>query len=555
MILSKKEIYLLYVFLLLVYVCGLFIPVMENDSAQHATMAMRMYLENDFLNIYKGTNDYLDKPHMHFWLAALSFKVFGIHAWSYKLPALIFTFIGAFCTNKLAVHFYGKKINHIASLVFLSVQAVILANHDVRTDAVLTGAIALAIYNFVKYLDTSKIQNLIIGFLGLAIGFSSKGQLAVFICGVLLFVHVLYTNRWKQVFSWKVLVGLVAYVFFISPVLYAYYVQFDLHPEKVFNGYSNISGVKFILWDQSFNRLTATGFKNNSPDYFFFFHTILWAFLPWPILMYVGMFSNLKKAIVTRFKKIEGFELMSSLGVLLVLLVISTSKFKLPHYLNSLFSVMAVLVVGYLWSLHKNKKFKLLNRWANFQIGLFLFLGVFVLGLSFWAFPLSSWMVVLGIIIILVLLLIFWFQEKALPFRKLIVSSVGLMVLINFTLNTQFYPNLLQYQSGIVASNIIKENNIDANKLYLREGIEAWSVSFCAHKNLKRVAVTNMFTQVKKGEWVYLEEASFLETKKAGIQWSTVYPLEHYRITRLKLKFLNPKSRPETLRKRYLVQR
>ncbi|NIJ46012.1 4-amino-4-deoxy-L-arabinose transferase-like glycosyltransferase [Wenyingzhuangia heitensis] len=555
MILSKKDSYLLYGFLLLVYVCGLFIPIMENDSAQHATMAMRMYLENDFLHIYKGANDYLDKPHMHFWLSAISFKIFGIHAWSYRLPALIFTFIGAFYSNKLAVHFYGKKINHIAALVFLSVQAVILANHDVRTDAVLTGAIALAIYNFVKYLDSSKLSNLILGFLGLAIGFSSKGQLAVFICGVFLFVHIVYANKWKQVFSWKVLVGLTAYVLFISPVLYAYYVQFDLHPEKVFNGFNNISGIRFILWDQSFNRLTGTGFKNNSPDYFFFFHTILWAFLPWPIIMYAGMFSHLKKAISHRFKKIEGFELMSSLGTLLVLLVISTSKFKLPHYLNSLFSIMAVLVVGYLWTLHKNKKIKLLSRWANFQIGLFVFLSVFVLCLSFWAFTLSSWLIIIGIVVIVTLLIVFLKTVKEAPYRKLIVSSVGLMVLINFTLNTQFYPNLLQYQSGITASKIIKKNKIDPEHLYLRDGIEAWSVSFYAHKNLKRVKVANIPNQLKKGEWVYLEEASFLKTKEAGVVWSKIYPLEHYRITRLKLKFLNPSTRPETLTKRYLVQR
>lgn len=150
MVLTKRDVYILYGLLFLVYVCGLFIPVMENDSAQHATMAMRMYVENDFWNIYKGHQDYLDKPHVHFWLAAFSFKLFGIHHWAYRIPALLFTLMGAVCTNKLAVHFYGKKINHIAALIFLSAQAVILANHDVRTDAVLTGATILAVYNFGK---------------------------------------------------------------------------------------------------------------------------------------------------------------------------------------------------------------------------------------------------------------------------------------------------------------------------------------------------------------------------------------------------------------------
>ena len=92
--LFKKDYIILYILLLIVYISGLWIPLMENDSAQHATMAMRMYLENDFLNIYKAGKDYLDKPHMHFWLAALSFKIFGISDWAYRIPALLFTGIG-----------------------------------------------------------------------------------------------------------------------------------------------------------------------------------------------------------------------------------------------------------------------------------------------------------------------------------------------------------------------------------------------------------------------------------------------------------------------------
>lgn len=553
MILSKRDVYILYSLLLLVYVCGLFIPVMENDSAQHATMAMRMYLKNDFWNIYKGTQDYLDKPHVHFWLAALSFKIFGIYDWAYRIPALLFTFMGAYCTNKLAVHFYGKKINHIAALIFLAAQAVILSNHDVRTDAVLTGATILAVYNFVKYLDPGNLKNILLGFLGLAIGFGTKGQLAVFVCGVIMLVHVIYARKWKYVFSWKLLLGVFAYALFISPILYAYYLQFDLHPEKVFLGKNNISGVRFILWDQSFNRLTATGHQQNSPDYFFFFHTILWAFLPWPLLMYTGLFVNIKKGITQKYRKIKSFELMSSLGVLLVLLVISTSKFKLPHYLNSLYSLMAILVVSYLWQLHSEHKVKTLKRWVNFQVGLFSFLSLFVLTLSFYAFPLKNMFVVFGILVILFLLIYFLIKVKAEPFRKLIVASVGFMILINFTLNAQFYPNLLQYQSGIPATKIIQEHHVAKKDLFLLDGLWSWSLNFYAHEILETIPLDKVAEDLKPGQWLYIDEKSNQELKKRGVVWTKEYELEHYRITMLKPAFLNPKTRHKKLSKRYLV--
>ena len=53
-LLTTRQILFLYAGFLAVYISGLFVPLMENDSAQHATMAMRMALNNDFLNIYKS---------------------------------------------------------------------------------------------------------------------------------------------------------------------------------------------------------------------------------------------------------------------------------------------------------------------------------------------------------------------------------------------------------------------------------------------------------------------------------------------------------------------
>ncbi len=69
---SNLRYWFLILMVILVYISGMFARLMENDSAQFAVMAMRMVQENDFLNLFKGPNEYLDKPHMHYWLAALS---------------------------------------------------------------------------------------------------------------------------------------------------------------------------------------------------------------------------------------------------------------------------------------------------------------------------------------------------------------------------------------------------------------------------------------------------------------------------------------------------
>ncbi|MCW1953251.1 MAG: glycosyltransferase family 39 protein, partial [Flavobacteriia bacterium] len=100
---SKKMFFILGSLLAGVYVLGLFSGLLENDSAQFAVMAMRMVQEGDFWSLYKGTAPYLDKPHLHYWLAAGAFKLFGISEWAYKIPGVFALFLGAYGVYKLSL--------------------------------------------------------------------------------------------------------------------------------------------------------------------------------------------------------------------------------------------------------------------------------------------------------------------------------------------------------------------------------------------------------------------------------------------------------------------
>ncbi|WP_062053939.1 ArnT family glycosyltransferase [Aquimarina longa] len=552
-LLLKRDSILLYALLLVVYLSGLWIPLMENDSAQHATMAMRMYLENDFLNIYKAGHDYLDKPHMHFWLAALSFKMFGISQWSYRIPALLFTLLGAYSCNRLAKEFYGDKASHIASLVFLSSQAIFLSNHDVRTDAVLTGATIFGIWQLVAYINHRSVQHIILGAIGVAIAFSTKGQLGVFISGVCVLSYIAYNQKWKVLWSWKVGIGILTFIVAITPVLYAYYIQFDLHPEKYVNGASNVSGIRFILWDQSFNRLTGSGFEHTSPDYFFFFHTLLWAFLPWSLLFYIALFTRLRTVFTTKFRYQDNFEILTSIGVLIVMIVISFSKFKLPHYLNSLLPVGSVLVAGYITRLFQTNRERIAKNILRIQYVILTLGSIAILFLIFWAFTMPNVIIILCYLL-LITGLCYVITKTMNPYRKLVIISVYFMVLINFCLNTQFYPKLLLYQAGNNAAKIIKTEQINPNSVFMLNGRPSWSLDFYTNRITPIVDINTISTTMKTGDWLFLYDNQLEKLKEHTISWSTKYEINHYRITRVKGSFLNPNTRDNTLEKAYLLK-
>ena len=533
-LLSEK---LLFALISLVYLLGLFIPVMENDSAQHATMAMDIFQRNDFSHLFKGFQPYLDKPHLHFWLAALSFKIFGLHAWSYRIPALLFTALSAISCYKLALIFYSKKAARYASLIFLSGQAVILSNHDVRTDAVLTGATIFAVWQLVAYFNTEKLKNIIFGAIGLAMAFSSKGQLGVFVIATAVGVHLIQKNKLIALFNWKVLIGLLVLLTTISPVLYAYYIQFGTQ------------GIQFILWNQSFDRMTGTGFGPKHIDHFFFFHTLLWAFLPWGILVYFAFYYKIKSFVKTRFKNSHNNELMTSIGVLLILIVISTSKSKLPHYLNSILPLVSVLMAGYLT--RDNFKTKELKTIAYTQLVILTLVYIAAWALLLFVFPVNP----IVLLLFLGVSFIMFYNIKAQNeiFKKLLHGSILLSIALNLFLNATFYPNLLNYQSGIKASSLISENNIPLNQLYKIDNIHTWSLDFYSQRLTPTLTSTSSSEELK-GKWFYLEDKQYRSLIEKGVSFDEIYKIPHFRITKLTLKFLNPTTRPKTLRAYYLVK-
>lgn len=534
-LLTKTQILFFYLVFGTVYICGLFIPLMENDSAQHATMAMRMALENNFSEIFKGDTPYLDKPHLHFWLAAMSMKIFGINAVAYRIPALLMLALAAFSTKKMADLLYERKNNgDIAVLMFLSAQTIILSAHDVRTDAVLTGFIAFSLWQFLKFIKGGKIFPAVFAGLGTAMAFSAKGQMAVVIIGLCIFSYLLYSREWRLFFNAKIIFAALAFAVGILPVVLAYDHQFG---EK---------GVEFILFNQSLNRLNANGFQETSPDYLFFFHTLLWAFLPFSLLFYTGVFAETKFFIKNKFRKIEGKEFLTLGGFWMVILLFSFSKFKLPHYLNGLIPVLSVFTSAYLFSLKSNSEAKIMKVLLVVQIivavagtlGLALILAYFT-GIS------SVFLYILCALCFAGLYYLILKKQEV--FTKYLLVSLMFSVAVNLFLNTQFYPVLTRFQGGVKLAGYVNGNHIPKDKIYMPEGYETWSFDFYTQRNTPRISFEKL-----KNDDILLISAKDLE--KFPYRYKVLKKESHYRITRLSLKFLNPKTRAAQLEDYCLVR-
>lgn len=544
-LISGRTYFFLYSLLGVVYIAGLFVPLMDNDSAHHANIGLRMYLTGDYVNLIDHRGDYIDKPHFLFWITALSYHIFGVTTFAFKFPSFLFTILGVYAVFRLAKELYNQETGKLAALIFASSFCVILANNDVRMDAILTACIAFATWQLAAYVHHKKFISLVGAAIGLAVGFATKGHVGLVAPVAGIFFYILYKKEWRFLYDWHWLVVIFFFAVFISPVVYCYYLQFNLHPEKISQGMKGVNGVKYILWSHSFDRISGHerfGGALGKEDKFFFLHTFLWTFAPWCFAAFIALFYRLKNV----FKKTSAYpggEEWLSTGVFLMLaLLINFSNFKLPHYMPILAPATA-LMTAYLFSSRRSdegwkKTFFFLQLAPSFLLLLAAAL------INTWAFPVKSGWIFIAVILFLAIVFYLLLSKSYSLFQKSLLVPVVSVVLFFFLLNTNFYPQLLRYQAGKPLADKTK-GVVDPGDVYFWKNTFSSSYSF--YSSSVRQVYHDSLNRIRKKYWLIFQKSQQAQIDSAGFVFGKNFSVSDYEITRLKKRFVDPATRKETL--------
>jgi 4-amino-4-deoxy-L-arabinose transferase-like glycosyltransferase len=536
-----------YLLLAAVYIAGLFVPLMDNDSGDYALIAMNMAQDNDFINIMRKGEDYLDKPHLLFWLTGLSFKIFGINTVAYKLPSVLFSVLAIYSTTRLGSLLFDNKTGILSGLVLGFAQAFIIQNYDVRTDAILTGATIFGIWQYFEFATNRRYLHIILGSLGIALAVGTKGMIAVIVAGCTVFLHLLYHRRLKEILGWPWLSSILWFFIFLSPFLYCYYLQFDAQPNKITNGVKGMSGIKFLLWTQSFERLSGQRNMVNRPDYFFFFHTFLWAFVPWSLLAYYEMFRDWILLARRKFRVEKRIEFALSGTVLLVMVLMSTSKFKLPHYLNILFPLIAIITGKAIMRLIDRRQE--LPAWVRIVFyvicALFIVLAILLLG---WAFPLDNYFKIVLAVLCLGVLLYLYFKLPSAPLRPffLVMFTAGV---VNFFLNVHFFPSILKYQGSINLSAYVNRSDIPKTDIVSYVGTRYFAFDIYTKTEIPEPKLKDIQIKAATGQPFYImtDKWGLPELDSVAINKRIIHQVPQFHVSMLTGKFINPKTRKESL--------
>jgi len=511
--------------------------IMEADAALYATIAKNIANTNDWVNLIGDGHNWLDKPHLPFWIIAASFKLFGINDFAYKLPAFISFLAGTFYCYQLAQKLYNTVTARFATIIFITSLHLFLSVFDVRAEAYLTTFIIAATFHLYQSLQHKISWHIVWAAIFCAAACITKGIFVLITIAGGLIIYWLYNKRWKEFIQpkWWLLIALS--FLFITPELYCLYQQFDLHPEKIVFGTTNVSGIKFFFWDSQFGRFFNSGPIKGEGDITFFLHTFLWAFLPWSLIAYVAIFYSFKKLTKTTSE-----QLIITGSIAITFVLFSLSKFQLPHYVVILFPHFAIVTAVYLVGI---KKETTLKNWNIVQTCIFL-VAVIVISLLaiITRFNPLPWPFILVLFVSIVFIVAFKGDSLYTLSGKTVCFSTALFIYLNLL----FYPALLQYQGGTQAGNYINKYRPLATPIMYK--CSAYSFEWYAKQTVLRsagiAALTDSIT-VKKQIVIFTTPEFLPDLIKQTTSVKEIARFKTYPVSQLTLPFLNAASREKEL--------
>src|SRR5271166_4883505 len=127
--------------------------LMDDVDSVQAQIARNMLVSSDWVTARLDGVPYLEKPPLIYWTIALSYKVFGVHDWSARIPMALSALALCWVTAAFGVWAFGKRAGFYAGLCMATCVGLFLFTRVLIPDVMLTFTVALAMWAFLRCLE------------------------------------------------------------------------------------------------------------------------------------------------------------------------------------------------------------------------------------------------------------------------------------------------------------------------------------------------------------------------------------------------------------------
>ncbi|MBY8933911.1 ArnT family glycosyltransferase [Pseudomonas fluorescens] len=306
-----------------------------STEARVAGIAMEMHLDDDWVTPRLFGEPFLEKPPLSLWLDAGAMRVFGVSPWAVRLASAVAGLLSVMLLYGMLRRFERPKMVAWTAGILLATMASYWSNvRGVGEDALLALGVTTALLAFFQAQRASTVGSLLLFVVGIAIATLSKGVLGLAMPGVVIFAYLLADNlmdKRLKIVDWLrpgllTLAGLI-------PLLIWLVILFQ---------HGGAQAVREVLLTNSVGRFSGSFVEAGHYEPFYYYLAKLpEAFLPWNILVYLGLWHFRKQLKANRYL------LFFSLWIVAQFIMLTLASSKRTVYLMSMTPAAAVIAAEY----------------------------------------------------------------------------------------------------------------------------------------------------------------------------------------------------------------
>lgn len=288
-------------------------PLFDLDEGAFTASTTEMFLRSDFLSSYLLGEPRHDKPILIYWLQAAAVSLLGHGEFAWRLPSALASSLWILATYGFVRRVRDHGTGLAVALIIATAAGLIIITRAATADALLNLLLACAGYATWLWLRERQQRWLYAAWLAMALGFLSKGPVALLIPVGAMFLWCATRRDWRTFLAWALPTGPI--LLFLAVALPWFAIQ---------------------TWHEGTGFLTGFFFKHNLSRFdtpmeghggnpFYYVPVVLISLLPHTGLLLIAL---------ARLKSVWNDELLrfGLLWFLLAFVLFSFSGTKLPHY-------------------------------------------------------------------------------------------------------------------------------------------------------------------------------------------------------------------------------
>ena len=324
---------------------GAGVGLVGADEPRYAQIAREMLWRHDYITPMLNGKPWLEKPALYYWRAMFSFREFGVHDWSARLPSSSFAF-----TLIVLIYLHMRRFRPggqlDAALITASCAGILGFARGASTDMQLAAPFCIGMLGWYAWYETGSKFWLFDLYFFVGVATLAKGPVAPFLALIIIIVFAAVRREWsvlRRTFWWP---GAVLYLAMVLPWFIAVQKR-------------NPNFLRIFFLQHNLERFATNRFEHQQVSWFYI-PVILLCLMPWAVIAIAAFVAAIQESFAEwRARRAknhymgnqragDSFPEFLVLWALVPIVFFSFSESKLPGYILPCVPPLTILTADYL---------------------------------------------------------------------------------------------------------------------------------------------------------------------------------------------------------------